>query len=77
MLLRYQRQDELTLVLGLLDCYSDVVAICLFCFLNSKLTSFKSKSSAKEFPSGSQSSSKSSAAKIRVLNHKDYNTWKV
>ena len=57
---------------------SDVVAVFLFCFLNSKLFSFKSKSPANESPSSSESSSpKNSAGKIRVLNHKDYNTWKV
>ena len=50
----------------------------LFCFLNSKLFSFKSKSSANESSSGSESSSSvNSAAKIRVLNHKDCRTWKV
>ena len=55
------------------------MAIFLFCLLYSKLFSFKSKSSGKESQStGSESSSSTnSAAKIRVLNHKDYRTWKV
>ena len=54
------------------------LVVCLFCFLNSELFSFKSKSPANETPAGSESSSStSSAAKIRVLNHMDYKTWKV
>ena len=54
------------------------MAVFLFFFPYSKLFSFKSKSSDKESPSGSESSSSTnSAAKIRVLNHKDYKTWKV
>ena len=64
---------------SLQGCCSDDVAVCqfFFYFLNSKLFSFKSKSAANEAPSGSESSSTSSAAKIRVMNHKDYKTWKV